>query len=230
MNWWWIFSAFYESVLPLYQYNSEKPKSKRRANYTQRLLFGSQSANSLVISNHPYEYQPLILHFIISVGAMIVLVNLPFYNFQRLINDNDFYYNCITLSSIIGGFLFTGISILISALDKDRIKRLWENNYLDNLYRSAFVGIILNVISIFVAVFLLCTSITNIKEIFLKAELVVLFVGIIFFIWCIRQLIFVLTRLKRHNTWKIWRMIFNINTNVCRLISWIYTDWIIIIS
>ena len=51
----------------------------------------------------------LILHFIISVGAMIVLVNLPFYNFQRLINDNDFYYNCITLSSIIGGFLFTGI-------------------------------------------------------------------------------------------------------------------------
>ena len=100
----------------------------------------------------------LILHFIISVGAMFLLVNLPFYNYQRLINDNDFYYNCITLSSIIGGFLFTGISILISALDKDRINRLWENNYLDNLYRSAFVGIILNVISIFVAVFLLCTG------------------------------------------------------------------------
>ena len=58
----------------------------------------------------------LILHFIISVGAMFLLVNLPFYNYQRLINDNDFYYNCITLSSIIGGFLFTGISILISAL------------------------------------------------------------------------------------------------------------------
>ena len=72
------------------------------------------------------------MHFIISVGAMFLLVNLPFYNYQRLINDNDFYYNCITLSSIIGGFLFTGISILISALDKDRINRLWENNYLDN--------------------------------------------------------------------------------------------------
>lgn len=142
----------------------------------------------------------LILHFIISVGAMIVLVNLPFYNFQRLINDNDFYYNCITLSSIIGGFLFTGISILISALDKDRIKRLWENNYLDNLYRSAFAGIILNVFSIFVAVFLLCTDITDIKEFFLKFELVILFVGIIFFIWCIRQLFFVLKRLKSRNT------------------------------
>lgn len=142
----------------------------------------------------------LILHFIISFGAMIVLVNLPFYNFQRLINDNDFYYNCITLSSIIGGFLFTGISILISALDKDRIKRLWENNYLDNLYRSAFAGIILNVFSIFVAVFLLCTDITDIKEFFLKFELVILFVGIIFFIWCIRQLFFVLKRLKSRNT------------------------------
>ena len=142
----------------------------------------------------------LILHFIISVGAMIILVNLPFYNFQRLINDNDFYYNCITLSSIIGGFLFTGISILISALDKDRIKRLWENNYLDNLYRSAFAGIILNVFSILVAVFLLCTDITYIKEFFLKFELVILFVGIIFFIWCIRQLFFVLKRLKSHNT------------------------------
>ena len=30
------------------------------------------------------------------------------------------------VSAIIGGFLFTGISILISVIDKERIKRLWD--------------------------------------------------------------------------------------------------------
>lgn len=138
------------------------------------------------------------LHLIVSFTVAIVFVNLPIHSFTSLINDNDFYYNCITLSSIIGGFLFTGISILISTLDIERIKRLWNNNYLDNLYRSAFSGIILNVFSIVLAIFLLCNKESGIQALFVKIELVFILVGIIFFIWCIRQLMFVISRLKNN--------------------------------
>lgn len=140
----------------------------------------------------------LVLHLIVSFTVAIVFVNLPIHSFTSLINDNDFYYNCITLSSIIGGFLFTGISILISTLDIERIKRLWNNNYLDNLYRSAFSGIILNVFSIVLAIFLLCNKESGIQALFVKIELVFILVGIIFFIWCIRQLMFVISRLKNN--------------------------------
>lgn len=139
----------------------------------------------------------LVLHLSLSVLLMCLFVNLPIFNYRKLINDNDFYYNCITLSSIIGGFLFTGVSILVSALDKNRINRLWENNYLDNLYRSAFCGIVLNILSIFAAIILLCIDLSDKKEVLLKAELVILFVGIICFVWCIRQLVFLMTRLKK---------------------------------
>lgn len=138
----------------------------------------------------------LFLHLVFSFALSAVFVNLPIYDLTVLSNDKDFFYNCITLSSIIGGFLFTGISILISALDKERIRRLWENNYLDNLYRSALSGIIINVISIVLAIFLLCNKISYIQEFLVKLELVLILVAVIFFFWCIRQLMFVISRLR----------------------------------
>lgn len=109
----------------------------------------------------------------------------------------DFHYNAISLSAIIGGFLFTGISILISVIDKDRIKRLWDCNYLDNLYRSAFVGMIANVATIIVAFSLVFLNIcSKAYDILVKIEITTLIVGIVFFAWCIKHLIFVISKLK----------------------------------
>lgn len=110
---------------------------------------------------------------------------------------NDFHYNIISTSSIIGGFLFTGISILISAIDKDRIKRLWENNYLDNLYRAAFVGVFSNVFSIIAAsIYLICKLRKSMREIIIYIEVIGLFIGIFFFLWCIKKLISIVSKLK----------------------------------
>ena len=81
--------------------------------------------------------------------------------------ENDFQFNVISTSAIIGGFLFTGISILISTIDNERIKRLWENNYLDNLYRAAFVGMTSNLVTIVIALVYLCFCINECVEIIL---------------------------------------------------------------
>ena len=135
---------------------------------------------------------------LLSIGASVVVLRSPFFDiakFEEL--SPDFHYNAISMSAIIGGFLFTGISILISVIDKERIKRLWDYNYLDNLYRSAFVGMIANVITIIVAFSLVFLNIPPKGEtLFIHVEITTLVVGIVFFAWCIKHLIFVISKLK----------------------------------
>lgn len=138
------------------------------------------------------------LVLVLSIGVSIILFKSPFFDirkFEKL--APDFHYNAISMSAIIGGFLFTGISILISVIDKERIERLWNNNYLDNLYRSAFVGMIANVITIIVAFSLVFLDVfQKTEDIFIQIEITTLIIGIVFFAWCIKHLIFIISKLK----------------------------------
>ena len=135
---------------------------------------------------------------LLSIGVSIVLFKSPLFDISKIEElAPDFHNNAISLSAIIGGFLFTGISILISVIDKDRIKRLWDCNYLDNLYRSAFVGMIANVATIIVAFLLVFLNICpKANDLLVKIEITTLIVGIVFFAWCIKHLIFVISKLK----------------------------------
>lgn len=135
---------------------------------------------------------------LLSIGASVALFCSPFFDiakFEKL--EPDFHYNAISMSAIIGGFLFTGISILISVIDKERIRRLWNCNYLDNLYRSAFVGMIANVITIIAAFLLVFLNVCDkVRELFIQIEITTLVIGIVFFAWCIKHLIFVISKVK----------------------------------
>lgn len=138
-----------------------------------------------------------------TITVLIVLSVLMFMNKTinvQEIQDKygaDFHYNAISTSAIIGGFLFTGISILISALTNERIKRLWDNNYLDNLYRAAFLGMISNIITIASAFAVLTLDLpANILQYAIYIEISTIIIGVVFFVWCIRFLIFIITRLK----------------------------------
>ena len=135
---------------------------------------------------------------LLSIGVSIVLFKSPLFDISKFEElAPDFHYNAISLSAIIGGFLFTGISILISVIDQDRIKRLWDCNYLDNLYRSAFVGMIANVATIIAAFLLVFLNICpKANDLLVKIEITTLIVGIVFFAWCIKHLIFVISKLK----------------------------------
>ncbi len=139
---------------------------------------------------------------ITSLIISILLTHSKLIDIQKiLLLGNDLQYNLIATSATIGGFLFTGISILISAIPNKRIERLWENHYLDNIYRSAFVGILANLLNILLALTLLFLTLDN-KAIALciRTEIIAVLCSLIFFGWCVFDLIFILTRMKsRHS-------------------------------
>ena len=138
------------------------------------------------------------LVLVLSIGVSIILFKSAFFDISKFEElAPDFHYNAISMSAIIGGFLFTGISILISVIDKERIERLWNNSYLDNLYRSAFVGMIANIITIIVAFSLVFLDIpSKAEDIFVEIEIAALIIGVVFFAWCIKYLLFIISKLK----------------------------------
>ena len=78
----------------------------------------------------------LAVGFVGAAGASYALIHCQYFEISDFLksNNENFHYNAISMSATIGGFLFTGLSILISTIDKERIKRLWNYNYLDNMY------------------------------------------------------------------------------------------------
>lgn len=145
------------------------------------------------------NWRIFIIILLLSIAVPILLLRFSLINVDGIVSlGSDFHYNMISMSAIIGGFLFTGISILISAIDKERIQRLWQNNYLDNLYRAAFVGMIANVLTIIAAVAFLCAVHTEKAGLLLiKVEFITLFIGLVFFIWSIKHLLFIITRMGK---------------------------------
>ena len=145
----------------------------------------------------------IILTVVLGLSILLsgVLIATNIINIQKIEDlGEDFQYNAISMSSIIGGFLFTGIGILISVIDKERIKRLWDNNYLDNLYRSAFAGMISNVITIILSfTFLFCDICDKVDDYLLSIEIISLIVGLVCFAWCIKRLITLILKLKPKN-------------------------------
>ncbi|MEE1321845.1 MAG: hypothetical protein UHM85_10005 [Acutalibacteraceae bacterium] len=140
----------------------------------------------------------LIVITVLTVALVLFLIYKKYIDINNIIvMGDDYQYNAISLSSIIGGFLFTGIGILISAIDKERIKRLWEHNYLDNLYRSSFGGILCNVFTIILTFAYLCLTLSEkIKIIIICCQTILIVLGLVYFIWCVKQLLFILKRMK----------------------------------
>lgn len=144
----------------------------------------------------------LILVFILSITAAIILTTSSFFDIEQITAlGEDLQYNFISTSATIGGFLFTGISILISAIGNKRIERLWENSYLNNLYRAAFIGIVSNICSILSALALVVLTLSEkATQMAVRAEIISVFVSLVFFGWCVLDLLFILSRMKQSSS------------------------------
>ena len=144
----------------------------------------------------------LILVFILSITAAIILTTSSFFDIEQITAlGEDLQYNFISTSATIGGFLFTGISILISAIGNKRIERLWENSYLNNLYRAAFIGIVSNICSILSALALVVLILSEkATQMAVRAEIISVFVSLVFFGWCVLDLLFILSRMKQSSS------------------------------
>ena len=140
----------------------------------------------------------IILSLSLMINNVIDINKLTFFVSN---SDYDFQYNIIQASAVVAGFLFSGISILISAIEKTRIERLWKHNYLNNLYIFAFEGMISNIITIIFAFIVITTSFsTDFLKFMLYIEIITLFLGIVSFIVCIRYLIFIIRTLKNDSS------------------------------
>lgn len=141
---------------------------------------------------------------IVTVSTIIVTVILMKKNIISIAIINklgkDFQYNLLSFSGVLAGFLFTGIGILISAIDKERIKRLWYNRYLDNLYYCAGLGILCNIFVV-LTVFgkLFCTFSDTIQEKILEAQILFIILSMVYFIWCTYMLIGLISKMRKND-------------------------------
>ena len=137
-----------------------------------------------------------------ALTSTIMLTFTPWVDLGKIKElGNELQYNFISTSATIGGFLFTGVSILISALGNKGIERLWNHNYLNNVYRTAMVGISANVVTILSALALILLVLDEQKQLLIiRIEIVTVLVSVIFFIWSVLDLVFVLSGMKNTDT------------------------------
>lgn len=141
----------------------------------------------------------LLCRLVVSVFVVIWLTGLPWIDLEQILNqESDLQFNLISLSATIGGFLFAGISLFISTFESERIKTKWECGYLDKIYLGAFVGIFLNVLTIFAALaMVLMTLDKSIQLLILRWEIVLILTSLVFFVFNSFDLIRLLDRTKR---------------------------------
>lgn len=144
----------------------------------------------------------IILSFIIFTTILTILCSSNRDSYLELYNRDPFHYSLISFNSVIAGFLFSGISILVSLISNPSIKRLWDNGYLDNMYYSGVVGIFSNVISIILG-FTITLKINILSQnseyikILILTELFSTLCGLIFFVFCVLELIYCINIIRR---------------------------------
>lgn len=134
-----------------------------------------------------------IVLFLISVLALVLL----FKNNCFKIDPNQ-TVDLINYNAVISGFLFTALSILISALSNERIARLKQYHYIDKYFTAIIIALILSVLSIIINFTYLYFSIKVITDnivIFQKVVVAGSFISSIFFI---QGIYFITKTLKKY--------------------------------
>lgn len=131
-----------------------------------------------------------VLIFLLKIVANITLLNLP--------NDAekiDFHFNLITINSIIAGFSFTNLGILISLSDADLVKKISSTSIIPRKNKVLIMSVISCCISIFLSLIFVLeideTIIQPILKVFAKRNDIV-FKDLSYFLYilCIAFLIF----------------------------------------
>ncbi len=98
---------------------------------------------------------PYIVYLVIFV--IFCIIRFVSIDESSILLNTSYYFDLISVSSILGGFMFTALSILISISYSDVVKMLEESGHMDSIYFNitfglimAFLTIILSIISIFI--------------------------------------------------------------------------------
>lgn len=137
-------------------------------------------------------------------NIILVVVNIIgciYINVRELILlDSNKIVDLINYNSIISGFLFTAISVLISALSNDRVNRLMKHGYLNKYFMAiilsltcSIISIIINLSYLYINVDLIFSSIVHLQ----KAVISFTLVGSIFFIQAVYYIIKLMSKLLK---------------------------------
>ena len=134
----------------------------------------------------------IVLLAVISDFVVYIMSTEHVESFKALYSNQDLHYNLITFNSVIAGFQFSGLSILISLISNNSIKRLWDNGYMDCMYKSGVFSIVFSVASILISfsqVIIDLDSHDKLICIMVSTEIILSLSSIALFVYCVYELL-----------------------------------------
>jgi hypothetical protein len=125
-----------------------------------------------------------------------ILIRCSSVNFSEY-RSSSIQFNLFSFNGLIAGFLFTGLSIIMTIAEKDGISRLYKGGYLDQFYNTLILGIIHHIIAIAIGlVIILRPNEANVKWIMFQFANEV--IGVCLFITSVFYLQFLLRLMKKY--------------------------------
>lgn len=148
----------------------------------------------------------IIIMMILMTFETILMISFEDYEkfFIDLYNNRDFHHSLMTFSFIISVFTFLGIVIFVGLVSNPSIKRLWDNGYLDGLYHSGIIEIIISCMLVIITITFI-SDIFDIKRYFLLFKTlttfeITLFAGnLMLFLYCVFELVFCIDTIRKSN-------------------------------
>lgn len=105
------------------------------------------------------------------------------------------HFSILSIASLFGGFIFTGLGIILSSLSSERLARLNRYGYMDRYYHEIYLALFCNIITIISAIILISST----KQLYCIAifEQLMLYLSIMLFIKCMLSLRKVVEKMRK---------------------------------
>lgn len=148
--------------------------------------------NSFGKMNHEDKHHLRVI--LISILILIIFVMLVYYeyiNLNLLFENNNIHINILTVASMIAGFLFSGLSILMTVDKSETVLILKKAKRMNEIYNSCKIGIKASLFSVILSIIGFLTM--QNYQLILFLEIYALIIGILYFISTISQLFIIVS-------------------------------------
>jgi len=130
---------------------------------------------------------------VVSAYLVIIYSNVNFVKYMEL----SVQFNLISFNGLIAGFLFTGLSIIMTIAEKEGIKRLYKGGYLDQFYNTLILGILHHTAAIILGLVIVLKPIQT-NGTMVKFQFVNEVIGVCLFISSVFYLQFLLRLMRKY--------------------------------
>jgi hypothetical protein len=125
---------------------------------------------------------------ILIMCVLLTLIMCSFGIWKKIIDmslflgeDKSVHFDLLTVNSIIAGFMFSGLSLIIGMSNSKTVQELERAKHMDRIYTNIITGIVFNVFSIIISLVVLLRILTNVEIYLVSLEIMFLVVGIVCF-------------------------------------------------